>query len=72
MPTVGLVAAAAKLAKTAMAACVDGPGSFDARLDVSPAGTVTSKQLTPVTAPPKDSKTEKCILDALTFIKSVG
>lgn len=48
-----------------LAACVDAPASFDASFTVSPTGKTQKVALTPVTAPPADSKVSACVKQAL-------
>lgn len=48
-----------------LAACVDAPASFDATFTISPVGKTQKAALTPVTAPPADSKVTACVKKAL-------
>lgn len=48
-----------------VAACVDAPASFDASFTISPVGRTQKATLTPVTAPPADSKVTACVKKAL-------
>lgn len=48
-----------------VAECVDAPASFDASFTISPVGRTQKATLTPVTAPPADSKVTACVKKAL-------
>lgn len=48
-----------------LAACIDAAASFDATFTISPVGKTQKATLTPVTAPPADSKVDACVKKAL-------
>jgi hypothetical protein len=51
--------------RTRIAACVDAPASFDATFTIARNGATGSVALTPITAPPADSKVTACLKTAL-------